>query len=245
MDYYLFIDESGTTYFSKADKSFPILTVCGVAMPSNIYEAFNKDMMALKWKFWETKDIVLHSTDIAMKKKRMSCFLDQGMFSEFIRDMNAIVDKTQFRILSASIMKDKYTPGRVPNVHKVYSMSLEFILERAMHYLRACGGKCCLKVIVERRGNTEDEILKEEFERLVKYGNKYWRPEEFAEFKPQIYFRRKNENVNGLQLADLCAYPIAKHLLDPKKSHPSYPYIDPKIYCVHGNCSSYGLKVFP
>lgn len=245
MNYYLFIDESGTPDFSEVDKRSPIFTVCGVILSHENYLRFDENLIQIKKKYWSTDSIILHSSEIALKEGKFSIFKDPSIFSEFIREMNALIESSNFGILSASIRKDKFKPLKIPNVHRVYSMSLEYIIERTIHFLRGQDCKSCLRVVVECRGKKEDKILELEFNKLIKNGNRFWRPHEFEEFTPKIDFRTKKQNVNGLQLSDMCAYPIAKHLLDPKRSHPTFPYIDPKIYCVDGNCSSYGLKVFP
>lgn len=246
MDYFLFIDESGSPSFDQVDPGFPVFTLCGTILSNKEYELFDRSIITMKRKFWNTKNIILHSSEIAAKKGSFEIFKeDKPKFSEFIRDMNTLITSTDFKILSTSIKKDKYRPSKIPNIHRVYSMSLEFILERTIHFMRTTESKNRLKIIIERRGAKEDKILEAEFCKLIKNGNVYWKPKEFAEFTPSIHFRHKNENINGLQLADLCAYPIAKYVIDSNKPHPSFPYLEPKIYCVEGNCYSYGLKVFP
>jgi len=59
-------------------------------------------------------------------------------------------------------------------------------------------------------------------------------------------FQSKDENVIGLQIADLCAYPLARHVLRPTVSYPSFEIIKDKIYCdQNGKYNGFGLKIFP
>jgi hypothetical protein len=51
------------------------------------------------------------------------------------------------------------------------------------------------------------------------------------------------EIVVGTQLADLAAYPIARHVLNPQKQNFAYEVIKKKIYKGRGLIS--GLKIFP
>lgn len=59
-------------------------------------------------------------------------------------------------------------------------------------------------------------------------------------------FKHKRENAIGLQLADLCAYPLARHVLNVKEPYAPFEIISGKIYCnAKGETKGYGLKVFP
>ncbi len=39
----------------------------------------------------------------------------------------------------------------------------------------------------------------------------------------------KKENINGLQLADLIAYPIARYIIEPERANPSFEIFKNKI----------------
>lgn len=59
-------------------------------------------------------------------------------------------------------------------------------------------------------------------------------------------FHNKHENIVGLQIADLCAYPMARHLLHPKEPYIPFKIIEKKIYRnKKGQYMDWGLKVFP
>ncbi len=53
----------------------------------------------------------------------------------------------------------------------------------------------------------------------------------------------KNKNINGLQLADLVAYPIARYVIAPKRVNLAFEIIAKKIYAKNGK--RYGLKIYP
>lgn len=52
-----------------------------------------------------------------------------------------------------------------------------------------------------------------------------------------------SENVIGLQVADLIAYPITRHVLNPDGVNLAYDVLKKNIYQVDGKM--YGMKVFP
>ena len=64
-----------------------------------------------------------------------------------------------------------------------------------------------------------------------------------AAYNLEIGFKSKRENINGLQLADLAAYPIARYVIEPLRANPAFELIEPKIYAKGGK--QYGLKKFP
>lgn len=56
----------------------------------------------------------------------------------------------------------------------------------------------------------------------------------------------KRENHGGLQIADLCAYPLARHVLNSKEPYIPFKIIKNKLYkSGKGEIKGYGLKVFP
>jgi hypothetical protein len=50
-------------------------------------------------------------------------------------------------------------------------------------------------------------------------------------------------NIVGMQMADLAAYPTARHVIDPNKLNPAYDILRPRFYVGPGFVR--GLKIFP
>ena len=71
----------------------------------------------------------------------------------------------------------------------------------------------------------------------------YVSPERLAAHMGRFGFSKKTENVFGLQIADLIAYPISRYVLNPEKRHPSFDVISSNIYTSNGK--RLGLKIFP
>ena len=97
--------------------------------------------------------------------------------------------------------------------------------------------------MIEQRGKREDARLHEHFQRLCSRGTGYVSPERIQSYCQNIAFKSKSDDVNGIQLADLIAYPVARYVLDPKRANPAFDVLEPKIYAKKGQ--RYGLKVFP
>ena len=62
-------------------------------------------------------------------------------------------------------------------------------------------------------------------------------------FNLEISFKNKKENINGLQIADLVAYPLARYVIDPKRANPAFDIFENKIYLK--NDKRHGLKIYP
>jgi hypothetical protein len=61
-----------------------------------------------------------------------------------------------------------------------------------------------------------------------------------------IRFMDKKHNSTGLQIADLVAYPIARHTVDPAQPNRAYDIVERKLRRgLTGQIHGYGLKVFP
>ena len=58
-------------------------------------------------------------------------------------------------------------------------------------------------------------------------------------------FRNKNQNDNGLQMSDLCAYPLVRNLICSTDTCEPYEIIKSKLYSYKGNTNGYGLKISP
>jgi hypothetical protein len=57
-------------------------------------------------------------------------------------------------------------------------------------------------------------------------------------------FFTKEDNVNGVQMADYCTYPFARHAKDPKDpDNKLFDLLRPFVY--KGDFSEYGLKEWP
>ena len=94
--------------------------------------------------------------------------------------------------------------------------------------------------IFERRGPKEDRSLAEQFARICTGDNRW------GQMPFQMVFASKQTNMPGLQIADLAAYPIARHIMKPTTPNAAYDAIEPRFRrSSSGKVLGFGLKVFP
>ncbi len=242
--YYLFIDESGDHGLTKLDPSFPVFLLCGLLTSEENYSKIRERINALKQTFWKNKSVILHSRDIRKCDKEFQILFDLELKSKFYEELNSIMENSNYRLLASAINKEKYikTYGKLSN--DVYELSLSFLIERAIFSLdEVKNTPKTLEINIEKRGKKEDKKLEEHFQRLLSRGTAYVSSERLKEVQTKISFKDKKENINGLQLADLTAYPIARYVIEPKRANPAFEKLENKIYAKNGK--RYGLKIFP
>lgn len=244
MQYYLFLDESGDHGLSTINPEFPVFLLCGVIFSRDNYLNFRTHLNRLKEHFWGGNTAILHSRDVRKCEKEFTILFDLGVKREFYEMLNSILSEEEYTVINAAIRKEAYVRryGRLSS--DVYEIALSFIIERTVFLLDEISDEQKqLKIIIEKRGKKEDTRLKEHFQKIVSRGTGYVSAARVNAYKIQIEFKSKRENINGLQLADLIAYPTARYVLDNDRANPAFEIVRPKIYSK--GTSQYGLKVFP
>lgn len=242
--YYLFIDESGDHGLTTLNHDFPIFLLCGVLVSEPEYFAIRDEFNRIKSEFWKNKKVIFHSRDIRKCEKEFQILFDMELKATFYEKLNNCIKKGNFTVIASAIRKDNYIKkfGRLSN--DVYELALSFMIERSVFYMDGIQlPNRSLQIVIEKRGKREDKKLDEHFQRLMSRGTGYVDAKRLRDINLEIHFRNKNENINGLQLADLVAYPTARYVIDQKRANPAFDIIEPKIYSKKGK--RYGLKIFP
>lgn len=246
MKYYLFIDESGDHSLTNINADFPIFALLGLIVDENNYSKMCTQINGLKIKYFHSKDIILHSRDIRKCEGVFSVLFDLNTKKSFYEDLNAILTSIDYTLVSSAILKQKHINQYGKLADDPYEISLTFVLERVLFESDSKKFNQKIDVIIESRGKKEDRILAQRYNELLYKGSGQVSPERFIhQFNQEILFKRKNENDVGLQIADLCAYPIARHVLLPNEPYPAFNIIEPKIRRSIKGIDGFGLKIFP
>ncbi len=243
MKYYLFLDESGDHGLKTIDESFPIFLLCGILISEKNYKLIRDEINQIKSDFWNNKNVIFHSRDIRKCNKEFQILFDLEIKEQFYNAINSLVEKPLYHIIAASINKIAFIKkyGKLEN--DVYELSLSFILERTVFCLDSLGYCDNLEIIIEKRGKKEDIKLAEHIQKVRQIGTYFVSSERILNYGFKSKFSWKNENINGLQLADLIAYPIARSILNPNGVNLSFNRFKHNFYTKKGKV--YGLKRFP
>ena len=129
-------------------------------------------------------------------------------------------------------------------LNDVYGLSLSYIMERVVFYLDSVGkDNIELRTVIERRGKKEDKSLLNYYNQLLDRGTYWVNGDRMRKYFKRLDMRWKSENIVGLQVADLVAYPITRHVLNPDGVNLAYDVLKKNIYQIDGRM--YGMKVFP
>ena len=101
--------------------------------------------------------------------------------------------------------------------------------ERILHFLEG-HGETVLPIIAEARGKTEDTALAASFFRLLHDGTRSVPGERFRELSCPMTFVKKQQNIAGTQLADLCGYPASRHILKPEQRNLAFDSVREHLY---------------
>ena len=245
MKYHLFIDESGDPSLSSINADFPIFVLLGCLLEDSAYQDIRVKIVELKKEFFGSEHAILHSRDIRKCEGVFVKLFDLEVKAKFYERLNAILENGKYIVIAVGIKKQEFIEKYGKIADDPYELSLSFLLERAV--LETDNGKeNTMHIMIEARGTVEDAILQRRYNRLLDNGSSHITSERFKKRFEKMEFRRKKENDCGLQIADLCAYPVARHLVNPNEPYPPYNIVEKKFRKnSKGSYEGYGLKIFP
>ena len=242
-NYVLYLDECGDQNLSSFDPQFPIFTLCGVVVSEEQDNLLTDRINSLKRDIWNNTNIILHSRDIRKCQNGFEVLFDLEVKKRFIESVNAILGDDIYIIICCAILKESYI-RQYGKLNDVYGLSLSYIMERVVFYLDSVGkDNIELRTVIERRGKKEDKSLLNYYNQLLDRGTYWVNGERMRRYFKRFDMRWKSENIVGLQVADLVAYPITRHVLNPNGVNLAYDVLKKNIYQVDGKM--YGMKVFP
>lgn len=148
----------------------------------------------------------------------------------------------KYYLIVSVIKKQDHRDKYGINANNPYDLAMMFCLERLLSLLEEAGQNEA-HLVAESRGKKEDRDLELSFLKIVSQGTSCNSAERFKRINFKLHFVSKTMNTIGTQLADLAAYPIARHVLNPKRKDPAYEIVSKKFY--KGKGWVHGLKVFP
>lgn len=243
--YYLFIDECGDQNLANFDTNFPIFTLCGIIVSEEMKDKLDIQVSQLKQDFWGDKKIILHSRDIRKCQNGFEILFDLQVKEQFYTRINEILgQKGVYTIVCCSILKDPYI-RQYGKLNDVYAQSLSFVIERSVFFLDGIKGENPIKlsIIAEKRGKKEDKNLYDYFISLLDKGTYWVTPDRLKGYFEKFVFKGKKEDINCLQIADLVAYPVTRHILDPQEVNFSFDVIKDNLFKEGDKIR--GLKIIP
>lgn len=246
MKYYFFLDETGDHGLDFVDKNFPLFLLCGCLFREDSLAELCKEVSNFKQNYFKTTKVILHSRDIRRCDGAFQILFDIDVKARFYNDLNILLGKSYYIIIGAGINKEEHIKRYGRGAKDPYALSLSFVIERLVFCLDKLEADSTVEIVVEERGRKEDQMLLSHFNATRDKGTYYVSSERLKKKIAKFDFMNKRDNNIGLQIADLCAYPLARNILNPEEPYVPFEVIREKIYSNDkGEYMGWGLKVFP
>jgi hypothetical protein len=245
-NYFFFLDETGDHGLAFIDKNFPIFLLCGCLIREDALRDIEARINQFKRDYFKTTGVILHSREIRKCEGAFQILFDLELKAKFYKDLNRILGRGQYSLIGSGVNKEEHVKRYGKGARDPYALSLFFVLERTIFYLNTADKTSTVEILVEQRGKREDGQLLAHFNSILDQGTYYVPSGNFKARVRRLSFHAKKENIVGLQIADLCAYPLARHLVSPSEPYVPFDIIKGKLYCSpKGQTEGWGLKVFP
>jgi hypothetical protein len=240
-DYIVYVDESGDHGLTSIDAAYPVFVLSFCIFRKEQYrEHVVPEFLKLKFQFFGHDMVVLHAHEIRKAYGSFRILVDPAIRQQFLTALTNTLQRAEFTLISSVIdkaaLRQRYAQPENP-----YEIALKFCLERTYAFLKDCGQeKRQTHIVVECRGQSEDNALELAFRRIVQ-GDNRWGVMPF-----ELIFADKKMNSTGLQVADLVSQPIGRQYLSPTQPNRSYDVVANKFRAgPNGTVEGYGKKIFP
>ncbi len=245
--YYFFLDETGDHGLTMIDERFPLFLLAGCLFEEKEYEKVSNELNAFKREFFNTTEVILHSREIRKCEGAFQILLDLTVKQKFYEKLNKILSTESFTIITVAINKKNYIEKYGKSAQNPYSMCLSFMLERLVFSTDDNGRDSHVSILIEKRGKKEDIQLIAHYNSVIDMGTNHVTAEQFKKRIEKFEMQWKKDNEIGLQISDLCAYPIARHILNSEEPYIPFLIIQSKLRRKgkEGTVDGYGIKIFP
>ncbi|MDS4010753.1 MAG: DUF3800 domain-containing protein [Defluviicoccus sp.] len=240
----LFLDESGDHNLSVIDPQYPMFVLGGVIMDQAYAEGPLTDAMnAFKREMFERTDIVLHTADITRNRNGFERLQDPLFRKRFCECLNSLMSDLRYTVVACAIRKNDHLARYGVAALDPYLLSLDVLVERFCFDIGRIAGRGV--IVAEKRDPTLDRQLELAWLNLKIQGTHYLRATVVEQRIVALNLRAKQDNIAGLQLADLVVSPIGRHLLG-KPDNDDWRIVNSKLRRSRaGKVEGYGLVVLP
>lgn len=244
-DYLVFMDESGDHGLETIDAEFPLFVLVFTIIEKTVYTStVLPTLKNFKFRFWGHDAVILHSRDIRKPNGDFAFLMLKEQRDVFMPALNEIMETIPVTLIATAIRKEPLTQ-RYKKPFNPYHIALALGIERLNAFLLDHGQEGRLThLLAEGRGEKEDKDLELEFRRIMDGKGMLGSS---ADGTPlEMRFLSKKANAEGMQLADLFAHPIGRHILKPDQPNRAFDITKPKLMAdKRQGIEGWGLKVFP
>ena len=228
--YVVYVDESGDHNLKNIDENYPLFVLAFCVFHKKHYsEDVVSALEKFKFNHFGHDQVILHEHEIRKEKPPFNIFKSPEQRGDFMNELTAIIDYSNFILISCVIDKRDLVSSNVKSQNP-YHIALSCCLEQFYEFLKEKGQHALRShVVVECRGKKEDGDLELEFRRICDGRNKFK-----AQLPFDVIFSDKKAMSSGLQFADLVARPIGLSVLRSEQENRAFEVLKEKFFCSGG-----------
>ncbi|MCL5961983.1 MAG: hypothetical protein M1358_22170 [Chloroflexi bacterium] len=156
-------------------------------------------------------------------------------------DLPSLMSRLSMTVTAVAIRTERYR--RRLEEHNLYWHTLPIVMERFCQFIKPNPDVAKMKAL--SRGGELDGLLESEYQRVTTQGTDRRMDWEFMGIRG-LTFSMKEENLAGLQISELIAYIIARHVSTLDGSDGLFDVVKGKLFGGrYGRKGKYGLRVLP
>lgn len=240
----LYLDESGDHNLSVIDPNYPIFSLGGIVVDKDYAETeIEAALRAFKRDVLGCEEIILHTADITRNRSGFERLKERGFRERFFQRLNELMSSLRYKVIACVIRKNEHLRAYGVAALDPYHLSFNVLVERfCMEIGNVAGGG---RIVAEKRGPSLDQELELAWSSLKLRGTRFANAQAIRKRIVDLTLRDKNDNIAGLQLADLVVSPIGRHVLG-KPDREDYKIVSSKFRRSRDGCvEGYGLVVLP
>ncbi len=221
----MYVDEVGNADLNASqDPNHRYLSLTGVVFELDYVDRVVAPALeALKRRYFNShvdEPLILHRKELVNRKYPFQALRDSQVEAAFNTELLALLERFQYKVITAVIDKLEHCQRDPEWRHHPYHYCQEVLLERYVSSMARVGKVG--DVLAESRGTRPDRELKSAYQDIHAKGTEWVSPEVFQRHltSKELKIKKKSDNIAGLQLADLIAYPSFKATLLRQKGEP-------------------------
>lgn len=242
-DYIIFADESGNPNLKSVDPNYPVFVFCCCVFPRQHYDAaVAPAVAALKASHFGSPNVILRSHPIRRRLPPFDFPDHPHRRAAFMGDLTRLITAADFTVIAAAVELNQFQQ-RYPDASTVDYLAFRQCIIRLTDLLQSRGQhELATTIVIESRGQQDDNALSQEYQTLRQSAlDSEQTPPNF-----ELQFDPKGNNTAGVQIADLVAAPIGRHLASPQYQNRAWDIISAKLYqSPQGQTDEWGLIRLP
>ena len=208
----LYLDESGEHNPSVLSSDYPVFVLGGIITDKDYADGpLTEELNDFKRRLPGPSNRILHTADITRNRNGFESLADAGVRTRFYEGLNRLMRELQYAVVACAIRKDTPAYGQF-TARDLYLVCFEKLVELFCEEIGEVrdGGM----IIAENRSSPPlNRALERVWSDLKSNGTDQIAGSAITDRILALSLRAKQDDIAGLEMADLVISPIGRHLL--------------------------------